>query len=246
MRVWIVLPAYNEEQNLPAVFDGFRKVARDTCNMDLRFVVVDDGSTDNTGVAAREAAKDLAVALLVNEKNQGLAAAFMRGMLRASECAEDDDFIVCMDADNTHLPELMPGMLDSIREGRDVVIASRYRPGANVLGVPLHRRLLSLCVSMLFRVVYPIPGVRDYSCGYRAYRASLLKKAIQHQGDGLFEREGFSCMVAILIRLHKEGALFGEAPMVVRYDQKVGASKMKIGSTIVRTLGVLVKERFSA
>ncbi len=52
-------------------------------------------------------------------------------------------------------------------------------------------------------------------------------------------------MVATLIRLHKEGTLFGEAPMIVRYDQKVGVSKMKIGSTIVRTLGVLAKERFS-
>ena len=150
-----------------------------------------------------------------------------------------------MDADNTHLPGLMLRMLNSIREGRDVVIASRYQAGAFIKGVPLHRRLLSWCMSLFFQCVYPIPAVRDYSCGYRAYRAAFLKTALARLGERLFSTEGFACMVGILLKLHKLGAIFGEVPMILRYDQKSGASKMRIGNTIIRTLAVLLRERFS-
>ena len=185
MRVWIVLPAYNEAENLPAIFHGIGRLAA------------------------------------------------------------DDDVLVCMDADNSHLPGLIPRMVQMIREGRDVVIASRYRSGSVVRGVCLWRRWLSRGMSVLFKMIYPIPGVRDYSCGYRAYRAGFLQAAMERRKDRLFAKEGFACMVGILLRLHKEKAIFGEAPMVLRYDRKAGASKMKVGRTVLRTLRVLLRERFS-
>jgi dolichol-phosphate mannosyltransferase len=105
--------------------------------------------------------------------------------------------------------------------------------------------MLSRGMSILFRLVFPIPGVRDYSCGYRAYRAEFLQKALDHRGTKLFAQEGFACMVAILLRLHKEGAICSEVPLVLRYDQKIGQSKMNVGSTVIKTLHVLIKERFS-
>jgi dolichol-phosphate mannosyltransferase len=136
-------------------------------------------------------------------------------------------------------------MIRNIAEGRDVVTASRYQPGSVTRGVPLFRRFLSRGMSVLFRSIYPIPGVRDYSCGYRAYRASMLKQLFQAEGEVLFASDGFSCMVRILLKLHKQGAICGEVPMVLRYDEKAGASKMAIGSTVARTLSVLLSERFS-
>jgi dolichol-phosphate mannosyltransferase len=151
-----------------------------------------------------------------------------------------------MDADNSHMPGQILQMTRNIREGRDVVIASRFRPGAVVLGVPLYRRCLSLGVLAVSRICFPIRGVRDYSCGYRAYRADLLKQAITAYGENFFQREGgFACMIGVLLRLKKLGAVFGEIPIVLRYDQKQGLSKMKIASTVYHTLRVLLRERFS-
>lgn len=245
MRVLMVLPAYNEANNLPAIFEGLRELVRDTYNLTLEVIVVDDGSTDQTVSVAKAQAEELPVVVLENGQNRGLAATFMRGLVAAIERARDEDVIVCMDADNTHLPGQMSRMLRDIREGRDVVIASRYRLGAVIRGLSWWRRAMSRCMSILFQIVFPIPGVRDYSCGYRAYRAAFLKKAMANRGASLFSQEGFACMVAILLHLHKEGAICSETPLVLRYDQKIGTSKMKVGRTVALTLGVLLRERFS-
>jgi dolichol-phosphate mannosyltransferase len=99
-------------------------------------------------------------------------------------------------------------------------------------------------MSLLFRLVYPVQGVRDYSCGYRAYRAELLKDALSVRSDRLFAMDGFACMVGMLLHLARHDAVFGEVPLVLRYDQKQGASKMNVAQTVRRTLLVLLRERF--
>lgn len=244
MRVWIVLPAYNEAGNLPALFARLRELADEAYRVELRVVVVDDGSTDDTAALALREAGPLPVELIRNGTNRGLAVTFMRGMIAAAHQAAAGEIVVCMDADNSHMPGQIPRMIQEIQEGRDVVIASRYRPGAVVRGVPWLRRVLSRGMSVLFQIVFPIAGVRDYSCGYRAYRAELLQKALADQGERLFAQDGFACMVGILIHLSRAGAVIGEVPLVLRYDQKLGESKMKVGRTVLRTLGLLVRERF--
>jgi len=245
MHIWVVLPAYNEAENLPAIFDGLSKVVADAYNLHANVILVDDGSKDATVEIARKSGGTIPVEVIENRVNQGLASTFMKGMQAAIRKAGDDDIIVCMDADNTHLPGQIMRMVRDLQEGRDVVVASRYRTGSVVRGVPFHRRVLSRGMSFLFQLCFPIPGVRDYSCGYRAYRAGFLRRAIESRGDDLFSREGFACMVAILLRLHKEGAICSEVPLVLRYDQKIGASKMRVGSTVLKTFGVLLSERFS-
>jgi dolichol-phosphate mannosyltransferase len=245
MRIWVVLPAYNEAENIPAIFEGLRRLVRDTYRLDLNVILVDDCSSDGTSEVARQSAGELSVRVLRNHENLGLDGTFMRGVQAADELASGDDIIVCMDADNTHLPSQILRMARNIEEGRDLVIASRYQYGAVVRGVPLFRRFLSGAMSWLFRTVFPIPGVRDYSCGYRAYRASFLKAALRKHGEKLFSKGGFACMVGILLKLHKEDAVCGEVPIVLRYDQKEGESKMPVVSTIFSTLGILFRERFN-
>jgi len=243
MKCWVVLPAYNESENLPALLEGFRRTQEDTYNLSLHILVIDDASTDGTGEVARRGDPALSVEVFRNEQNLGLADTFMRGMILAADRAGPDDIILCMDADNSHSPGLTVRMIRDIHEGRDVVIASRYQPGAVVRGVPLLRRMLSGGMSILCRCIVPIEGVKDYSCGYRAYRAAFLKEALAEQGHDLFIGEGFSCMAGILLALRRRGAICSEVPIILRYDRKAGGSKMKVMQTIERTFRLLLRER---
>jgi dolichol-phosphate mannosyltransferase len=149
-----------------------------------------------------------------------------------------------MDADNSHPAGLIIQMTRMILEGNDVVIASRYRPASRVRGLSWHRRLMSTGARVLFQVMFPIPGVRDYTCGYRAYRAGLLKEAFKVYGDALVEGQGFQCMADILIKLSRMNAIMTEAPMILRYDLKKGTSKMRVTRTVLNTLKLIIKSRF--
>src|SRR5437016_218592 len=95
------------------------------------------------------------------------------------------------------------GLLQMLREGHDVVIASRYQPGARVIGLSLPRRIASYGASWLFRMLFPTPGLRDYTCGFRAYRGKVLSLAVARYGSRFVDTEGFQCMVDILLKLRK-------------------------------------------
>ena len=135
-------------------------------------------------------------------------------------------------------------MAQSANEGADVVIASRYRSGSRVVGLSLWRRFMSLGARILFQTVFPILGVRDYTCGYRAYRARLLRQAFALYGDRFIEHAGFQCMADILLKLSRFNPVFREVPMILRYDRKGGASKMQVGTTVVNTLELVLQRRF--
>ena len=148
-----------------------------------------------------------------------------------------------MDADDTHMPATINCLLLKIEEGYDVVIASRYQPGSRVEGVPFTRLLMTEAARYLFRMIMPIKGVRDYTCGFRAYRYSVLREGFDHYGKDFVSETGFSCMVDVLLKLRRFGFIMGEVPMLLRYDQKHGPSKMKVGMTAFKTLRLLIKRR---
>jgi dolichol-phosphate mannosyltransferase len=180
-----------------------------------------------------------------NERNLGLAESLKRGLMCALGLSRDDnDIIVTMDADNTHTPGLIFRMAQAIAEGNDVVIASRYRYGARVRGLTASRRLLSQGASWLFRVVFPMRGVRDYTSGFRGYRAGLLRRAFDELGpDGIISERGFACMVDILLKIREFDPIITEVALILRYDQKKGASKMHVGRTVRETLHLMVRRR---
>ena len=240
----IVLPAYNEAGNIGLLLDGIQATFADRPE-DFTVLVVDDGSTDATADEVNARTGSMPVTLLKNEVNSGLSKTLKRGLVEAVRQSEDGDVIVTMDGDNTHLPGLIPRMVQSIREGNDVVVASRYREGSTVRGVTPFRLSLSWGAGRLFRFCYPIHGVRDYTCGYRAYRAAILKQAFQHYGEGFIDQPGFSCMVDILLKLDKLGAIATELPFVLRYDFKMGVSKMRVAKTVRETVVLLVRRRLN-
>ena len=102
---------------------------------------------------------------------------------------------------------------------------------------------MSLAASFLFRICFPVKGVKDYTCVFRAYRAGLIQKAFNTYGKEFINQDGFECMVDILIKLRKLEAIFREVPLVLRYDLKQGVSKMKVAKTIVRSLALIAKHR---
>ena len=99
---------------------------------------------------------------------------------------------------------------------------------------------------MLFTLLFPTRGVHDYTSGYRAYRDSVIRAAFAEYGDDFVGETGFSCMADVLLKLRKQGALFGEAPLRLRYDQKGGDSKMRVFRTIWLTLLLLGRHRVGA
>jgi dolichol-phosphate mannosyltransferase len=241
--ITIVLPAYNEADALPPLLEELR-ASLEEAGAEYRVIVVDDGSADDTAARVREHAEGGRVSLVQHEVNKGLAEAIRTGLLAALQDAQSRDIIITMDSDNTHAPGLIQRMVRLVREGCDVVIASRYQPGARVLGVPARRQLMSWGASVLFRLFFPIRGVKDYTCGYRAYRASCLQAAFQQYGEAFISATGFACMVDILLRLRAMDLVMAEVPMILRYDRKPGASKMNVGQTVRNTLALMWERKW--
>ena len=241
-RLWIGLPAYNEEATIPALFPRFKEALADT-GATYRIVLYNDGCTDRTVERALEWTKELNVEVIGKPVNMGLGEGLRCLIAHAAEHGAADDVLFIMDCDDTHHPRQFAGMLAALDRGFDVVIASRYRRGARIAGVAPHRQMLSLGAATLFKLLHWCPGVRDYTCGFRAYRVALLQRARTHYGARLIEERGFACMVELLLKLNHLGAKMCEVPLDLRYDLKQSASKMDVGGNTTRLLKKLVAWR---
>ncbi len=242
-HVRVVLPAYNEAEALVQLVPRIAEALAESF-WDYDILVVDDGSRDDTVEVTRELQTQYPVRLVCHAGNQGLGAAITTCLTRGVEGLRDDDIVVAMDADNTHPPQLISRMVPMIREGHDIVIASRFQPGGRVVGLAWHREMLSIGARFMMRTLLPIKGCRDYTCGYRAYRVGLVKKAIAKHNGQLVHEAGFACMADLLLMLSNMGAIIGEVPLLLRYDFKRGASKMRIFQTIRRTIRMVLRHRF--
>lgn len=240
----ICLPAYNEGLGVARLI-GWIKQSMERANLDYSILIYDDGSEDNTIEQVRSCMDGTPLELIEGKSNKGLAVAMRNLIERVMESdAHPDDIIIVLDADETHNPGHIMKMVDRIHDGFDVVVASRFRADSRVVGVPAYRQLLSVGASILMKILFPIKGIRDYTCGYRAYKLEILLKAKEKYGDRLFEGKGFACMAELLIKLRPLDLLAIEIPIVLRYDWKQGKSKMPLGSTIISTLRLLLELRF--
>lgn len=239
----LVLPAYNEGEALPRLIGRVRDVVSELGDR-MTVVVVDDGSTDDTAaVAERLTTASLPVQVIRHGGNRGLHGALDTGLRGALAITGASGWIVTMDADDTHPPHLIPGMIRH-PSGASVVIASRFQPGAEIHGLTWDRTLFSNGVRYLFQLAWHLRGVRDYTCGYRAYRADVLQRAYDRWGEGFVSERSFACMPDVLWKVSRLGATFAEVPLSLHYDRKPGASKMNVRRTIWRTLALVARRRF--
>ncbi len=234
MIIWVLLPAYNERD---AIQKEIRTVCRALPGGLPRVVVVDDGSTDDTVARAERMAPSYPVAVLKHEQNRGLGGALLTGIRHILTEGASDDVLVIKDADGTHPASLIPGMLALLDRGWDIVVASRYRKGARECGLTRGRRLLSLLGNGLYALAEPVPGVRDYTCGFRAFRLSALRRAADVRP--LIELPGFGATPELLLKVAASGARVREVPLVLRYDRKAGPSKMRTIRAIRESIGLL-------
>jgi dolichol-phosphate mannosyltransferase len=238
--IHILLAAYNEEKALGDVFNG---IARALADGNFKVWVVDDGSTDGTARVAERWRSQIPLILIRHEKNLGLGAALHTGFSALIPALSNDDVAVTLDADNTHSPTQIPSLVQPIEDGRcDLVVASRFVRGAKTVGVPFYRRCLSDGAAMLFRFLLPVSGLKDYTCGFRAYRGSLLKSA-QEKWGRLATEKGFAAAAEIVVKLGALHPRIKEVPLILRYDRKPGVSKMRVGETIYRNLAVMARLR---
>ena len=240
--IWIALPAYNEEATIPALFPRFAEVFPDQ-RVHYQIVLYNDGCTDQTVARALEWKPRLAIEVIGKAVNMGLGEGLRCLIRHVAEHGKADDVMFIMDCDDTHHPRQFADMLSALERGHDVVIASRYRRGSRVAGVPLHRQLLSFGATMLFKTLHNCRGVLDYTCGFRGYRVGLLQRARDKYGERLIEERGFACMVELLLKLNRVGARMVEIPIDLRYDLKQSASKMDVGGNTLRLLRKLMAWR---
>jgi dolichol-phosphate mannosyltransferase len=218
-RVLVVIPTYNEADNLGIIVD---RVRRAVPQVDI--LVADDNSPDGTGRLADDlAADDERVHVLHRPGKQGLGAAYIAGFTWARE--HGYEAVVEMDADGSHAPEELPRLLDALVEA-DAVLGSRYVPGGTVVNWPTSRMLISRGGNFYVRMALGMP-FRDATGGYRAYRLPVLDKL---ELDSIAS-QGYCFQVDLAWRAFRNGFRVVEVPITFA-DRERGASKMS--SSIVR------------
>lgn len=210
--VVVVVPTYNEAENIALVADAVR-------SQGYRLLVVDDGSPDGTGAIADElAAADSGIAVLHRSHKQGLGPAYAAGFDAA---LDDGAEIICeMDADFSHDPTDLPRLVAAVEEGADLAIGSRYVSGGGVEAWPWHRRWLSLGGNIYARTLLRT-RINDMTAGFRAFGAETLRKL--DYGD--CEASGYGFQVEMAWATAREGMTVREVPIIFR-DRTRGTSKM--------------------
>jgi len=212
-RVLIVMPTYNERQNLEIMAGRIRESVPDA---DL--LVVDDNSPDGTGdLADKLAEADPRVQVMHRTEKAGLGRAYVAGFTWALE--RGYELIVEMDADGSHRPEDLPRLL-ATSEQADAVIGSRYVPGGTVVNWPKSREFLSKGANIYNRVMLGVK-VKDATGGYRVYRAATLRR-IDLSG---IESAGYCFQIDMTLRVLQAGMTIKEVPITF-VERERGASKM--------------------
>ena len=212
--VWIVVPTYNEADNLEPLTAAVRAAAPGA-----RILVVDDGSPDGTGaVADAIAARDAAVEVLHRPHKAGLGLAYVSGFAHA--LAAGADLLVEMDADGSHDPGDLPRLIERARAGADLVLGSRYVAGGRVEDWDLLRRVISRAGCRYARTVLGV-GVRDLTGGFKCFRAATLH-AIHFE---TVRSQGYAFQVELTYRALARGLRVEEIPITFR-ERETGESKM--------------------
>ena len=212
---WLILPTYNEAENIGPIVRAAREQLRATDSI----LIVDDNSPDGTGVIADELASKIeGVHVLHRPGKQGLGRAYLAGFAHALD--NGADYILEMDSDFSHDPHDLPRLIQTAEDGADLVLGSRYVPGGSVTDWGLLRKLVSRGGSWYARVVLGVK-VRDLTGGFKCFRRSVLEALDLNA----VHADGYGFQIELTYRTIKAGFRVVEIPIIFR-DRRVGESKM--------------------
>ncbi len=219
MRALVIIPTYNERDNLPIL------VRQILASPDLHVMVADDGSPDGTGDVAEGLAREFPGRIQVLHRTgpRGLGRSYLDAISRA---VKDDWTAICqMDADLSHDPQYLPDMLAAL-DDHDLVIGSRYLHGVSVVNWPLRRIMLSAFANRYIRFVTRLK-VRDCTGGYRCWRREALARLPLDR----IVSEGYAFLVEMLYDAWRTGCRITEVPIVF-VERRHGTSKVSSGVLI--------------
>ena len=214
MRPLVVIPTYNESENIERMLHRIRE-----CLPDAGILVVDDGSPDGTAELVQGVAAQLSdVHLLARTAKSGLGSAYRAGFGWGME--RGYDVFIEIDADFSHDPAALPSLVAPLENGYDVSIGSRYIEGGEIPNWAWHRHLLSRGGNMYASAVLGL-GVADATAGYRAYSADILRRIDLDR----IRAEGYGFQIEMTYRARQSGARITEVPISF-VDREAGESKM--------------------
>lgn len=236
MKVVIVLPTYNEKDNIRSIIaDIFKETKR--LPHDIQVLVVDDNSPDGTGKIVEDIIETNPKVHLLRGQKQGLGSAYIRGFKVAIEKL-NPDVVFEMDADGSHPPEYIAPMLKAIEDGADVAVGTRYIPGGSIpADWGFIRKSLSGFGNIIARTILLTPQYHDMTTGFRATRTDMLKRI---NLDGLLSKR-FAYKIHLFHALHMQRAKITEVPFEF-LDREQGASKM-ITNDLIDALRVIITIR---
>jgi dolichol-phosphate mannosyltransferase len=212
---WLILPTYNEAENIGAIVRAARAQLRDGD----RILIVDDNSPDGTGVIADKLVETTeGLDVLHRPGKQGLGRAYLAGFERA--LAGGADLILEMDSDFSHDPADLPRLIAAAEEGADLVLGSRYVEGGDVTDWGFLRRMVSRGGSWYARKILGV-DVRDLTGGFKCFRRSVLETL----DLSAVHADGYGFQIELTYRTINAGFRVVEIPIVFR-DRRVGQSKM--------------------
>ena len=223
--VMMVMPVYNEKENILEMISNISEARGASKNWDLQVLFVDDSSPDGTADEIREIMKSEEwISLLERPEKEGLGVAYINGFRHALEIFSPD-YVGQMDSDLSHNPTDITPMMESLSNGSNVAIGSRYTSGGSIQGWPLKRRVISRGANLVARIFGGIIGVKDCTAGFRIIESSLLRKALDSTEIPVV---GYSFQIHLLHALIANGAKVGEVPIIFK-ERVNGISKLGNG-----------------
>lgn len=240
MKACVIIPTYNERQNLGILFLRLLKVFKEIKGYLMSVLVVDDNSSDGTEEAVCSFIKEHSDIYLLKRKNKtGLGSAYIAGFQYAINKLKPD-IIFQMDGDLSHNPQDLPRFLKEINDGYDLVIGSRYIKGGRIPDWSLKRRLISRGGNFFARFIAGLPVI-DCTSGFRAIKAALLEKI---NLDSITV-QGYAFQITLLYELIRNKAKIKEIPITF-YDRTYGQTKLgnkDIGEFFINTFRLRFNEK---
>lgn len=241
MKAVIIIPTYNEAENIGKLIDVLQKEVFPTVpkKWNMHILVVDDSSPDGTGEVVKKLEKKYDnVRLFTNTEKVGLGGAYMRGMTHAISTYHPD-VLFQMDADFQHDQTLIPKFLEKIDQGADIVIGSRYMPGGSIPEYwGIDRKLLSVGGNIYIRTLMMDKQVHDWTTGFRAVKPWVFEKV----KDKITELKTYSFQISFLYFARKAGAKVAEIPLNFK-ERKHGVSKMPGIEGMIKTFWFITRMR---